>query len=360
MRPIRELNNLVRRWIGRRNRQLAQRAAPGRGPVDHVIILDGTMSTLDRGMETNAGLTYRLLCEMAPSRQLSLKYEPGIQWTGWRAARDVVMGVGINRQICRAYGFIASRYRPGDRIFLFGFSRGAFAVRSLAGVIDQIGLVQAKHATERNIQLAYRHYRLAPGARAADVFSRRYCDKEVRIEMVGVWDTVKALGIRFPVLWRLTAPRHRFHSHALGRAIRHGYHALALDETRLAFDPVLWACPPGFQGDVEQVWFVGTHGDVGGHILDYEAARPLSNIPLVWMLDRAEALGLPLPGDWRDRFDCDATAPSVGTWRGWGKLFLLRRRRTVGRDMSERLHDSVPQETHRSFTDATPEQGRQT
>jgi len=359
MRPKRTLHNLFRRLFGRQHRHLVQRTGPGRGAIDHVVILDGTMSTLDRGMESNAGLTYRLLCEVAPSARVSLKYEPGIQWTGWRAARDVVMGVGINRQICRAYGFIASRYRPGDRIFLFGFSRGAFAVRSLAGVIDRIGLVQAKHATERNIQLAYRHYRTAPDSRAADVFSRRYCHPDAVVEMVGVWDTVKALGLRLPVLWRLTAPQHRFHSDALGPAIRHGYHALALDEVRMAYAPVLWRCPPGFDGDVEQVWFRGTHGDVGGHILNFTPARPLANIPLVWMLERAEQCGLPLPPGWRTRFPCDAQARSVGTWRGWGKLFLLRRRRVVGQDMSERLHDSASGAAHRSLAGAFREEGRQ-
>lgn len=68
-------------------------------------------------------------------------------------------GPGINRQIRRAYGYLASRYRPGDRIFLFGYSRGAFAVRSLAGIMDRVGLLRADQATERNVQLAYRHYR---------------------------------------------------------------------------------------------------------------------------------------------------------------------------------------------------------
>lgn len=315
--------------------------AARRGPVDHVVILDGTMSSLAPGCETNAGLTYRLLCEMAPSRGLSLYYEPGIQWTGWRAARAVITGIGMNRQICRAYGVLASRYRPGDRIFLFGFSRGAFAVRSLAGVIDRIGLVKARHATERNVQLAYRHYRQSPDSRAADVFARRYCLDETPIEMVGVWDTVKALGLRLPLLWRLSAPAHQFHSHALGPAIRHGYHALALDETRLAYAPVMWACPPGFAGDVQQVWFTGTHGDVGGHVLNFAPARPLANIPLVWMLGKAEGCGLKLPADWRSRFPCDPGAPSQGSWRGLGKLFLLRRRREVGRDISERLHCTV-------------------
>jgi hypothetical protein len=67
----------------------------------------------------------------------------------------------------------------------------------------------------------------------------------------------------------------------------------------------------------------------------------LSNIPLVWMLEKAESCGLPLPEGWRARFPCDASAPSVGTFRGWGKLFLARRKRVIGRDPSESLHPSV-------------------
>ena len=101
----------------------------GRRPVDHVVILDGTMSSLHPGHETNAGLTFRLLREGGRRHGLSLYYEPGIQWTSWTQAQDVIQGRGLNRQIRRAYGFLASRYRPGDRIFLFGYSRGAYAVR---------------------------------------------------------------------------------------------------------------------------------------------------------------------------------------------------------------------------------------
>jgi hypothetical protein len=135
--------------------------------------------------------------------------------------------------------------------------------------------------------------------------------------------------------------RHGFHNHHLGSAIRHGYHALALNETRAAFAPVLWDCPPGWEGNVEQVWFRGAHADVGGQIGAFGAARPLANIPFVWMLDRAEVLGLALPEGWRARFPCDPAAPMVGTWRSWGKAFLLRRKRVVGLDRSERLHPSA-------------------
>lgn len=315
-----------------------------RGRVDHVIILDGTFSSLKTGEMSNAGLAFQLLCEGGRTARRTLYYEEGIQWQGWRRGLDVVQGIGIDGQICRAYGHLASHYRAGDRIYLMGYSRGAFAVRSLAGVIDRLGLLRHDCATERNVTLAYRHYRQNPDSETARTFARHYCHLEAPIEMVGVWDTVKALGLRLPLLWMLTEKNHAFHNSHLGASIRHGFHALALDETRAVFEPVLWECPPGWEGNIEQVWFRGAHGDIGGQLGTFEAARPLSNIPLVWMLDRAEACGLDLPQGWRARFPCDPNAPMVGTWMGWGKWFLMRRRRAIGRDPSERLHESVPQE----------------
>lgn len=311
-----------------------------RGQVTHVLILDGTMSSLAEGCESNAGLTYKLLCEVTGA-ELSLFYEAGLQWEDWRRTHQILTGCGINRQIRRAYGYLASRYRAGDRVFLMGYSRGAYAVRSLAGMIDRVGLLQARHATERNILTAYRHYQATPGGEAAAAFTRAFCHEGVEIEMVGVWDTVKALGLRLPVLWRWTEGTHAFHNHRLGPTIRHGYHALALNETRKVFEPVLWDSPAEFDGEVEQVWFRGTHGDVGGQLGGFHPARPLANIPLVWMLERAEARGLNLPRGWRVRFPQDAEAPSVGTWQGWGKIFWIRAPRVVGRDRSERLHETI-------------------
>jgi len=204
-----------------------------------------------------------------------------------------------------------------------------------------VGLIRAKHATMRNIRTAYRHYEHHPGGPHSVAFARAFCHDEVEIEMVGVWDTVKALGMRLPVLWRGAEARHAFHNHRLGPSIRNGFHALALNETRAVFTPVMFACPPGWTGRIEQVWFRGSHGDVGGQLSGYEVARPLANVSLVWMLEQAEDCGLPLPDGWQARFFTDPNGPSVGTWRGWGKIFLLRTPRIVGRDRSERLHDSV-------------------
>jgi len=335
----RNLGRALARMVGGPTRRRYSPTGYRRGPKAHVIILDGTMSSLEEGFETHVGTTYRLLQEMGS--QVSVFYEAGIQWRSWRNVGDVITGRGINRQIRRAYGYLASRYRPGDRIYLIGYSRGAYAVRSLAGVIDMVGLLKAEEATVSNIRTIYRYYESNPRGIAAKEFARLYCHPETPIEMVGVWDTVKALGLRLPLLWRLTEPKHQFHNHELGPSIRNGFHALALNETRAVYDPVMWTSQDGWTGRVEQMWFRGTHGDIGGQLAGFEAARPLANIPLVWMLDRAEGAGLPLPHGWRARFYTDVTAPSVGTWRGWGKIFLLRHRRRVGRDPTEQIHPSV-------------------
>lgn len=314
-----------------------------RDPIDHVIMLDGTMSQLDVGAETNIGLIYKALIEVAATENVAVFYEAGVQWSDWGSTLDVIEGRGINRQIQRAYGWLASHYRPGDRIFLLGYSRGAFAARSLAGVIDLVGLLRADEATERNVREAYRHYQFETDPDVRAQFAEKYCHVDTVIECVGVFDTVKALGFRAPFVWKWAEVKHAFHSHELGPAIRHGYHALALNENREAFMPVLWECPPGYDGNVEQMWFRGSHGDVGGQLWGYHAARPLANIPLVWMMEKLEACQLPLPAGWRGRFPVNPDGPSVGTWRGWGKYFWARKRRIVGRDVSEVIHPTAQQ-----------------
>lgn len=336
------LNKSISSWLKSRfGAGLPEVAPPTRGQTIHVIIIDGTMSTLEPGDETNAGLTAKLLGEMGA--EVSLYYEPGLQWSHWRKGGDVIFGRGINRQIRRAYGYLASRYRPGDKVFLFGYSRGAYAVRSLAGIIDRVGLLRSQAATERNIRDVYRHYECSPDGDAARIFARNNCHKQIDIEMIGVWDTVKSLGLNMPYLWRLSAPRHAFHNHQLGKSVKHGFQALARNETRVAYAPVMWDTRDDWDGHLLQMWFRGTHGDVGGHLTGYRAARPLANIPLVWMLERAEHCGLPLPDQWAGRFPQDATAPSVGTFRGLGRWFITRRPRMVGCDPSERVHPSISQ-----------------
>ena len=312
-----------------------------RGVATHVIILDGTMSSLERGNETNAGLTFRLLQEAGRQANLTVYYEAGIQWRDWSGTWGVMTGKGINKQIERAYGVLASRYRPGDKIILIGYSRGAYAVRSLAGVVDFVGLVRANQATVRAVRQAYRHYKTGASSVAAKRFREVYCHDDVKIEAVAVWDTVKALGLRMPIVWRWAQAQHSYHNHRLGPHVRNGFHALALDETREAYAPVMWYAPEGWDGHMEQVWFRGCHADIGGQVGLRPEARGLANIPLVWMLEKLEACGLALPTGWEARFPQDPSAPSVGSWGSWGKLFLSRRKRIILSNPTETIHPSA-------------------
>ena len=123
-----------------------------RGKKTHVIVLDGTLSSVEPGYESNAGLLAKLLAEMGPS--VNIYYRPGLQWHSWRSIRSIMFGGGLDQQIRDTYGALATRYRPGDAVFLFGYSRGAFAVRSLSGLIDKVGLLKAQHATPRHTKQA--------------------------------------------------------------------------------------------------------------------------------------------------------------------------------------------------------------
>jgi hypothetical protein len=112
---------------------------------------------------------------------MTIHYEAGIQWRDWANTWDLMTGRGINRGIKRAYGVVASRYRAGDQIVLLGYSRGAFAVRSLAGVIDKVGLVRDDCATEPVIEQAYGQYRAGAKSNATRAFCALYCHVAVQV-----------------------------------------------------------------------------------------------------------------------------------------------------------------------------------
>ncbi|WP_240768906.1 DUF2235 domain-containing protein [Paracoccus liaowanqingii] len=316
-----------------------------RPTLTHVVLMDGTFASLADGRRSSIGRIHRLLTGRSglppPPGRLRIRYGLGQQWTRWRTLPDLVMGRILESLITDAYGWLASGYRPGDRICLLGYSRGAFAVRSLAGMISRVGLLRAEAATERHIRLAWRYYHKGGGAAQMQAFRRRRCHPEAPVRLLGCFDTVKALGVPLPGLWMLTEPRFRFHDAHLARGVEHGFQALALDETRTAFTPLLWDDDHA-AGRIEQMWFRGAHPDIGGQLSGAERARPLANIPLVWMLERGESVGLPLPPGWRALFPCDAAAPSVGTWRHWGKAFLARSPRQAGRYATEAVHPTVP------------------
>ena len=312
-----------------------------RPPRRHVFIIDGTLSRIEEGEETNAGLLYKLLAEGGPQADQTVGYDPGVQASGLSKWIKIAAGSGINESILAGYATIASRYRPGDSIMLFGYSRGAYAVRSLAGLIGKIGMLRAQAATERRVARAFRYYEAAEMSPAAKAFCDTYCHRDVEIDMLGVWDTVKALGLPYPILNRLAPMATEFHNHSLLNNTKNAFQALAIDENRTSYKPLPWKIKDDYKGHVEQAWFPGSHADVGGQVWRKPNARTLSNIPLVWMLDRAERLGLELPSGWRTEFPQNPVAPMIGSYRGNGKLFIARGPRVVGRCFSESVHGSV-------------------
>src|SRR5690606_21816140 len=112
------------------------------------------------------------------------------QWNSWRTIPDLIMGHGLTMRIVHAYTWLARNYRPGDRIFLFGYSRGAFAIRSLAGMISRVGLLLQDRVTDRNVRLAWRYYSQGGADPVLGRFRRRRAHDNVPIRMVGCFDTV--------------------------------------------------------------------------------------------------------------------------------------------------------------------------
>ena len=190
----------------------------------------------------------------------------------------------FSNNVREAYGFIADNYRPGDEIFLFGFSRGAYTARSLAGLIGRVGVLQ-KYEMERFIDVweYYTEHNPPPGyldERVPD----RHKPQHLNIKCIGVWDTVGALGIPGS---RFCAQNYRFHTVALDPNIHYAFQALAIDERRGNFQPAIWRRNPSAPNQIlEQVWFPGAHSNVGGGY----ANHGLSDTAFLWMLSRISRL----------------------------------------------------------------------
>ena len=202
------------------------------------------------------------------------------------------LGWGLSGIVQDAYRFIANNYRTGDQIYIFGFSRGAYAARSLAGFIGFAGLLDKKRLAW--LPEAYKLYRTSPEKREASPYAKKLKDlrlethRDVPIHFVGVWDTVGALGAPTPGLKWFTKRWVKFHDTSLGKDVRHAYHALAIDERRRPFKPDIWTAKGDPNQVVEQVWFAGVHSNIGGSYKDHV----LSDISLKWMMERAQGCGL--------------------------------------------------------------------
>lgn len=339
-----------------------------------VVLSDGTGQDGGRGHDSNIYKLYRML-EDRTENQI-VYYDQGLG-TDWRRVSGNAFGVGFSQNIVQLYRFIFENYNAGDKIFLFGFSRGAATVRSLASFIHYFGILSKSRSIL--IRRAYKLYGtgLQPGTQGDEVVSEEDTKELIQklvdrgnqiindtsyqiyrtlrkdlseranqftiahpsmwaeIEFLGVWDTVPALGV-VPLaglnlfLDRIPWWKHSFHDFALHRSVRNAYQALSIDDDREWFLPTIW----NQYGDkdkqkIKQVWFSGSHTDVGGGY----AEAGLSDIALEWMTQKAVSHGLKLylgsRKYWNFCIAPDATDLFHPPRSGFGRVFKAGKRDKV-------------------------------
>lgn len=295
-----------------------------------VLFSDGTGNSAAALFKTNVFRLYQAL-DLAKPDQIAF-YDDGVGTSTFRplAMLGGAFGFGLKRNVIDLYLQLSRTYEPDDKIYLFGFSRGAFTVRILAGLILREGLVRKGSDAQMELDAyeAFREYRkrfkprspffngILNAARGLRNLALRGFDQirgvkrlprvapgRLRISFMGVWDTVSAYGLPIDELTRawevffpLSVPDRDLHKH-----VERACHALALDDERNTFHPVLWnedqrqnqrnpnAAPPAHIDEerISQVWFTGMHSNVGGgYPLD-----GLAHISLEWMMDRVRETG---------------------------------------------------------------------
>jgi uncharacterized protein (DUF2235 family) len=264
-----------------------------------ILCCDGTWNSADQETDgvpcpTNVvKLGYRIAKRDGVTPQITY-YDQGVG-TGnlLDRASGGALGEGLEDNIHDAYRFLVANYETGDEIYLFGFSRGAFTARSVGGMIRKCGILRREFVQFYRKAIALYRSQDHPDDKDPVKF-RTDCSVNgndgIKIKLIGVWDTVGALGIPLRGLRWLTRSEHQFHDTALSGTVEHAYHALAIDEHRGPFEPTLWAYQPKPGQKVEQVWFCGAHSDVGGGY----AQVGLSDIALDWMMGKAHDAGLAL------------------------------------------------------------------
>ncbi|VAW84133.1 hypothetical protein MNBD_GAMMA16-748 [hydrothermal vent metagenome] len=198
---------------------------------------------------------------------------------------EAATGYGISRNIEDCYRFLANNYVAGDELYFFGFSRGAYTVRALIGLLDCVGLLDKDELA--SFPEAFRYYRTPPNKRMTPPFNLE-SNVKPSIHLLGVWDTVGALGVPIPMLHAISKKLWvGFFDTKLSEKVERGYQALAIDEHRKLFTPALWSQSSENQ-HITQAWFSGTHSNIGGG----RKNRELSDIAFSWIVNRAKDAGL--------------------------------------------------------------------
>lgn len=312
------------------------------------LFFDGTWNTPESA--TNVWRLYLMLADRGADGVVQEKfYDEGVGTRWYDRMTGGAFGAGLSDNVRNGYRWLMEHYNPGDEIYIFGFSRGAFTARSLGGVIARCGLLQP------NAPMSYRqlYERYQKGDTVRPIYKLHYLRKQGQtdfdfeekllldysyyqrnfIKMVAVWDTVGSLGLPFGNIPGISSKAMRFHNTHLSKIVRHSYQALALDEHRKPYWAMLWTDFVPTKPDpseaaqvdnrfVEQRWFAGAHCNVGGGYRN----DLLGQRPLAWLLEKARTAGLtfrasvPLNDDDLKMTPCDSYTDFLG---GLWKLLTL-------------------------------------
>lgn len=336
-----------------------------------VLLFDGTWSKPESN--TNVERLRQLIASTdGDGNAQLLNYIPGVGVThGLAHWLGGAFGYGLAGNVLDGYRWLCETWQGNDDLYLFGFSRGAYTARSLAGMICKCGLLKRDTngaIAQAAIQQAYDFYRdtkITPGDPVAVDF-RQQNSTHIRIHFVGVWETVGALGIPAIGSWFPYArARYQFHDTELSKIVRYAYQGLALDEHRADFAPTMWTRNPYTlkagetltskkveQIDIEQRWFIGAHGDVGGGYRCDGAGRqpdPLPDLPLAWLQRKAIDAGLTFNSIFTPAPDACRGVPRnsyAEFMHGLYKLFKQPMNRHLGGTVNETVDASVWQRWH--------------
>jgi hypothetical protein len=312
------------------------------------LFFDGTWN--DPKDRTNVSVLKNLVAPVGTDGRPQLPfYDEGVGTHALDRVSGGAFGVGLSENVQQGYAWLMQNYEAEDEIFIFGFSRGAFTARSLAGVIARCGLL--KPGTPLSFKDVYKRYR--KGTAATPIYDLKYFgakpqnaeDEIIRdqtwygrsfIKMVGVWDTVGSLGLPFGHIPGISSSTLHFHYTRLSRTVEHSYQALALDEYRKPYRPEVWMnfLPEDEDAQkmradnrfVEQRWFAGAHSDVGGGYPDDQ----LRQRPLAWMQQKATNCGLAFTTPIKVKGDDDLTVEPHKSYetflKGFWKILTFGKR----------------------------------
>lgn len=298
-----------------------------------VICLDGTGNQVRASSNTNVVLLYTMLDLSDPQKQVAYydagpgTFSSGAAWSplAKRISKlsGLAFGVGLRENLGQVYGWLMRTWEPGDRVFVFGFSRGAYTARALTGMLRTVGLARpgldtvvpyAVQAHTRRFDDRSRDDYWATVHTFAEVFAQQTGDgrRTVPVHYLGIWDTVKAAGL---LRWQLHWP----YTNKLPN-VQRCRHAMSIDEKRRPYElkPVSSIADGGL---LEQAWFAGVHSDVGGTFED--DGPKLSTIPLKWVAEGAVRAGLLVTPTAYDR-ECTVTpAHAEAAVHRMGRIWAL-------------------------------------